>query len=308
MNRPSLQRLLIGAIVATFATVALGPSSAYAQLTPLPTPDPAPGGYGLQAVKTQPPPTEGATITVPGNGASFTESPISVQGICPDGLLIQVYNNNVMVGAVLCEGGSFSLQVSLFAGLNELKAIVYDEVEQAGPESNTVSVTYTDSNFTAFGQLITLTSTYGRRSAAAGTQLGWPIQLSGGNGPYAFSIDWGDGGDPELMSQAVAGTFNIGHIYKNAGIYQINIRVSDVNGVSAFLQLIAVASGEPNSVAGLSGDDGISGTGQPRVEVLWIPTAVAFLFLFPSYWLGRRSQLVSLRNRMLKERDAYGDN
>lgn len=207
-----------------------------------------------------------------------------------------------MVGAVICEGGSFSLQVSLFVGVNELKAVVFDDVDQTGPESNIVSVTYSNSTITAFGQLITLTSTYGRRAAAAGTQLGWPIQLSGGNGPYAFSIDWGDGTEPELMSQAVAGAFNIGHVYKNAGIYQINIRVTDVNGVSAFLQLIAVASGIPTAT-----DEEAEVVAQDRVQILWIPAAIAFILLFPTFWLGRRSQLVSLRNRMLKERDAYSD-
>ena len=56
-----------------------------------------------------------------------------------------------------------------FAGTNELKAIVYDDLEQAGPESNIATVTYTDTNLTRFGELITLTSNYGRRSAANNT-------------------------------------------------------------------------------------------------------------------------------------------
>lgn len=302
-HRSAFQWTFTTMVIMVVAALFCSTSPAHAQLTPIPTPDPQPGGYGLQAVKKQAAPTEGATITVPGNGASFTNSPITVQGICPTGLLIQIYNNNVMVGAVMCQNGSFSLEVSLFAGTNELKAMVLDEVDQTGPESNTVTVTYTDTRFTAFGQLVTLTSAYGRRSAAAGTQLGWPLQLSGGSGPYAFSIDWGDGTEPQLMSLAVAGAFNIAHIYKNAGIYQINIRVTDVNGVTAFLQLIAVASGEP--VAG-SGDTGATnGKVQERVIILWIPAAVALILLFPTYWLGRRSQLVSLRNRMLKERDAF---
>ena len=272
-------------------------------LTPIPPPDDIPGGYGLEATKTQPAPTVGASITVPGNGASFTNSPITVQGICPDGLLVQVYNNDVMVGAVMCQSGSFSLEVSLFAGTNELKAIVFDALDQAGPESNTVSVTYTDTQFTAFGQLVTLTSVYGRRAAAAGSQLVWPLQLSGGTGPYAFSIDWGDGSEAQLMSHSLAGALDIAHIYKNAGIYQINIRVTDANGVSAFLQLIAVSSGEVDPTAGQT--DATDGAMRERVIILWIPAAVALLLLGPAYWLGRRSQLVSLRNKMLKEREAY---
>src|SRR5690606_5607685 len=106
-----------------------------AAINPLPTPDPGVGSYGLEATKPKPPPTSVATITTPGNGASFTESPITVSGLCEDGLTIQVYNNGVMVGAVPCESGSFSLQISLFAGQNDITAIQYDELAQASPIS-----------------------------------------------------------------------------------------------------------------------------------------------------------------------------
>ena len=270
-------------------------------ITQIPTPEPKPGSYGLEATKKKAPPTTGATITTPGNGASFGTSPITVSGICPGDLLVQLYNNGVMVGSVVCKGGSFSLQVSLFAGVNELTAIVYDEIDQAGPTSNVVTVNYTDTRFTAFGALVTLTSSYGRRSAAAGSQLTWPLQLSGGTGPYAFSIDWGDGTAAELKSQALAGLVTIAHTYKKAGIYQVNIKVTDVNGVSAFLQVIAVSSGKVDAAATTNA------TTQTKeiIRVIWIPAVVALALLIPAYWLGRRSQLVSIKNKMLKERDAY---
>jgi hypothetical protein len=274
-----------------------------AALTPIENPEPKPGSFGLEATKTQDPPTQGATITTPGNGASFNTSPITVNGICPNDLLVQVYNNSVMVGAVMCTNGSFSLQVSLFAGTNELTAIVYDNLDQAGPVSNTVTVTYNNTNFTAFGALVTLTSSYGRRSAPAGNELTWPLQLSGGTGPYAFSLDWGDGTATELKSQSLAGLVNITHSYKKAGIYQANIKVTDVNGVSAFLQVIAVASGKVD--ANTSTPDGANG--EPVAKVLWVPAAVSFVLLPVTYWLGRRSQLVSLRNKMLKERESFKD-
>ena len=153
-----LPQLLAGLSLAIVSLLVV--SSTTRAITPLPTPDPKPGGYGLEATKTQAPPTMGATITTPANGASFSTSPITVNGLCPQGLLVQVYNNGVMVGSVMCENGSFSVEVSLFAGTNELKAIVYDDLEQAGPESNIATVTYTDTNFTRFGELITLTSNY----------------------------------------------------------------------------------------------------------------------------------------------------
>ena len=272
-------------------------------ITPLPTPEPKPGSYGLEATKTQEPPTQGATITTPGNGASFSTSPVTVNGICPTDLLVQVYNNNVMVGAVMCVNGSFSVQVSLFAGANELSAIVFDTLDQAGPVSNIVTVNYTDTNFSAFGALITLTSSYGRRSAAAGTELSWPLQLSGGTGPYAFSLDWGDGAATELKSQSLAGLIGISHTYKKAGIYQANIKVTDVNGVSAFLQVIAVSNGKVDVTPEAPNTNG-TGSG---VTVLWIPAVVAVVLLLPAFWLGRRSQIVSLRNKMLKEHNANKD-
>ena len=293
--------ILSGCLLALFVLPA---SSAHA-INALPTPPPKPGSYGIEATKPQPPPTQGATITTPGNGASYSNSPITVNGICPTGLLVQVYNNGVMVGSVMCTNGSFSLQVGLFPGTNELSAIVYDDLEQAGPTSNIVTVTYTDTRFTAFGAIMTLTSSYGRRSAPAGGTLTWPLQLSGGTGPYAFSIDWGDGSKPELKSQALAGVIDISHIYKKAGIYQVNITVTDVNGATAFLQLIAVASGKVD-VAPAAGDQK-KAAAAPSPQILWIPTIILLILLIPTYWLGRRSQLVSLRNRMLKERDAYSD-
>lgn len=294
--------ITIGAyLLALFAFVQ--PAGAINQL---PTPEPIPGSYGLEATKTQEAPTQAATITTPGSGGSYSTSPITVSGVCQTDMLVQVYNNGVMVGAVMCTSGSFSLQVSLFAGINELTAIMYDDLEQAGPVSNTVSVTYNDTSFSAFGQLITLTSSYGRRSAPAGSELTWPLQLTGGTGPYAFSIDWGDVTAAELKSQSLAGLVNIAHKYKNAGIYNVNIRVTDSNGVSAFLQIIAVSSGKVDaSAAGGTGTDTAVGT--PKTEVLWIPAAIGVALLLPTYWLGRLSEVVSIRNKMLKERETGKD-
>jgi len=277
------------------------PAQPVSAITQIPTPNPQPGSYGLEATKPKAPPKVGATIATPGNGSSFSTSPITVNGICPTDLLVQVYDNGVMVGSVMCKNGSFSMQVSLFAGKNELSAIVYDELDQPGPKSNIVTVTYTDTHFTAFGALVTLTSSYGRRSAATGSELGWPLQLSGGTGPYAFSIDWGDGTPMELKSQSLGGVVAIAHVYKKAGIYAVNVRATDVGGVSAFLQVVALASGKVDSTSPTAKDSADT----PPPAILWTPTIASMVLLLPAFWLGRQSQLVSLHNKMLKERDVY---
>lgn len=275
-------------------------------LDKIPDPNPKPGSYGLEATKRQAPPKRGATITTPGNGASFSSTPTTVNGICPNGLLVEVLNNGVMVGSVMCKNGSFSLKVSLFPGTNELSALVYDELNQVGPKSNTVKVKFNDTHFDEFGESLTLTSSYGRRSAALGNQLDWPLQLSGGSGPYAFSVDWGDGSKPELKSQTLTGVVAIAHSYKKAGIYQVNVIATDVKGVSAFLQVVGVSSGKVDGqLASQNGADDAKDNGGAQTKIDWMPTVTSIALLFPSYWLGRRSQVVSLRKKMLKERDGY---
>lgn len=284
-------KMILGVGLASFSMLVLMPLSASA-INPLPIPPPGSGSYGLEATKRQPPPTTGATISIPGSGASFTTSPITVSGICPTGLLVQVYNNDVMVGSVMCTNGSFSLQVSLFQGENQITARVYDDLDQAGPLSNVATVNFNNANFSGFSSPVTLTSNFGRRGAAPGSTLTWPLQLSGGTGPYAFSIDWGDGTPPELKSQAAAGLVNLSHVFSKAGIYTVSIKVTDSQGATGFIQLVAVANGNVNA-ANTSSAPAATTTGPAKV--LWLPAAICLILLVPAYWLGRQSVIAAKR-------------
>jgi hypothetical protein len=296
-RRAGTWAISLGFWIAVFA-----PFTAHAAIfNPIPNPPPGAGSYGIEATKRQLPPTTAATISTPGNGASFTESPITVSGLCTQDLLVQVYNNGVLVGSIICTNGSFSLQVTLFTGQNDLTVTQFDDLGQASPESNKVTVSYNNASFQAFGTLITLTSNYGRRAANPGDTLTWPLLLSGGSGPYAFSIDWGDGSKPDLKSQGLAGEVGISHVYNQAGVYRVTIRVTDVNGVTAFLQLVAVANGKATTA---STEDTKTKT-ITITKVVWIPAVVALLLLFPAYWLGRRSELVSLHKQLEKNMENY---
>lgn len=294
---------LLAAICCCALVWLLLPLPAHAAITPIPDPPPAPGSYGLEATKSQPAPKTAATITTPGNSASFSTSPITVSGLCTTGLLVQVYNNGALAGAINCTNGSFSLQVSLFTGQNDLSATQFDDLDQASPDSNHVSVSYNNANFLAFGALITLTSNYGRRAANPGSTLTWPLLLSGGTGPYAFSIDWGDGKPAELKSQALAGEISISHTYSQSGIYHLTVRVTDTNGVSAFLQLVAIANGTPTGAGAAKAGGGTS----VITKVMWIPAAICLILLLPTYWLGRRSELLSLHRRLEKDLTNYNE-
>jgi hypothetical protein len=100
------------------------------------------GSVGLEGKINSEPPKTGATITLPRDGTTVTNLPTTISGLCPTGLLVKIYKNNVFAGSAQCNNGSFSIQIDLFSGRNELVARVYDSLDQAGPDSNTVVVTF----------------------------------------------------------------------------------------------------------------------------------------------------------------------
>ncbi len=282
-------------LVALFALVL--PVSAVSALG---SPDPEQdGSVGLEGRISSPPPTQAATITTPSNGQTFSSSPIRVAGLCKSGLLVKIFSNNVFVGSVTCTNGSFSLQVGLFSGKNELIARVYDDLDQAGPGSNLVSVTFNDANYAQYGTQLTLTSNYARRGANPGDKLTWPIALSGGTPPYALSIDWGDSSGNQLLSQGFGGNITITHTYTSAGIYDVVIKATDKNGSTAYLQVVGVANGEASQKSGNSNSSSTITT-KISPEWYWFLPVVPLLIL--AFWLGGRNELYVIRKRLDRAR------
>lgn len=261
-----------------------------------PVENPQGGSIGLEGKIPSAPPTRGATITTPSNGQSFGKTPITVAGLCPKGLLVKVFSNNVFVGSVQCDTGSYSLQVDLFSGANDLVARVYDAFDQAGPDSNIVRVTYNDAQFNPFGySQLSLTSPYAQRGADPGQTLTWPIILSGGTGPYAISVDWGDSKTSDLISQQFTGTIDLKHVYDSAGMYRVIIKATDKNGLTAYLQLVAIANGAITSNT-TNGDNNKEPTVITRI--MWIPAAICIVLVGVAFWLGKRYELASIRKHL----------
>lgn len=247
----------------------------------------------IEGIIPSPPPSQGATITLPASGSVFSSQPITVSGLCPSGLLIKIFDNNVFVGSVYCQNGSYTLQIDLFSGQNDLTAIDYDALDQAGPTSNSVSVSYNGGQFIASSVPLSLTSNYAERGAAPGSEIDWPIIINGGSPPYAISVDWGDGNSAELISQQSAGTVIIKHNYNIAGLYQVIIKATDVNGQNAFLQVVGQATGA------IQANNNTATKNQPKVirEIIWWPELILLIFIVISFWLGRRQQISSFKKR-----------
>jgi hypothetical protein len=249
---------------------------------------------GIDGIIRSDPPTVAATITTPTNGQVISTLPVRISGLCTGEVLVKVFSNGVFIGSAQCTNGTYSLQADLFSGNNDLIARVYDALDQVGPDSNTVSVTFTQGGFNQSGPRVSLTTSYAKRGANPGETLTWPIAISGGTAPYAVSVDWGDG-TTELISRAAAGGFDLKHTYDKAGVYTIIIKATDSGGNSAFLQLVGVGNG-----ALAQDNQADNGATVIRTVYVWWPLIISAVLIMLSFWLGGRNKLETLRRQAEK--------
>jgi hypothetical protein len=258
------------------------------------------GSVGVEGKVPSAAPSTAPTINIPSNGQSFSALPITVSGFCPNNTVVEIYKNNVFAGSAECQGGSYKLQIDLFDGRNDLIARAYDDLNQVSPDSATVTVSF-NNPAPSLGPRILLTSQFSKRGANPGSILTWPVTLSGGTAPFAFTIDWGDKTNPDLFTRQIDGNFDIQHTYAQAGVYNVLIRASDATGNLAFLQVVAVGNG-PIQQQNRNSNNIIS-TVNTKVPLL--PIIILTVLVFVSFWLGRRHQLEDIRRRLHKGEDGY---
>lgn len=254
------------------------------------------GSTGIEGTVSGSAPTQAATITVPKNGQSFSSIPIDVAGLCPKGLLVEIFKNNVFAGSVQCSNGSYSVQIDLFSGKNDLVAKVYDSLNQAGPDSNKVSVTLNDT-VAISGPRISLTTAYAKRGANPNETLTWPLTVSGGSPPYAISADWGDKSIAQLTSLQIPGNFEQKHTYNSSGIYKIIFQATDTKGQSAYLQVVGIGNGPIQQTTNANQAVG-STTVVTKKVILWWPLIVLFALTLVAFWLGKRHETETLKKRL----------
>lgn len=279
-------------VVLTVVSVWWAPGGTEAQSSQ----NPQQGAIGIEGVVPSDPPTTGAVITFPANQQVFTELPIRVSGICPAGLLVKIFKNEVFGGSVVCsDAGTFELSMDLFSGSNEIVARVFDALDQPGPDSNTVVVQYdSGSDISQAFERLVITSNFAKRGANPGETLRWPMQINGGLPPYAVSVDWGDG-EESLISLPTAGEFEIEHVYELPGTYTVVVRASDANSTVAYFQVVAVSNGaiaeQTNATENTPPTRFIT-----RFE-LW-PLYVMFILIISTFWLGKRYEHRRLKKQM----------
>lgn len=274
-------------------------TSVYAQSSQ----NPQTGSIGVTGQIPADPPTVGATITFPTTGQVFTSVPIATEGICPADLLVKIFKNQVFAGSVICQAnGTYQIDIDLFSGRNEIVARVFDALEQPGPDSNTVTINYDDSAESSGADKLILTSNYATRGANPGETLIWPLGLSGGVGPYAVSVDWGDGTN-DVLSLDFVGNFNLKHAYEQPGTYKTIVKAADSTGDTAFLQLVSIGNGLLQGKL----DDGTGSADSVitrKVFVLW-PLYIMVAFVVSTFWLGRKYELRRIRKRLEKNEQVF---
>lgn len=253
------------------------------------------------------PPTSPAVILVPTDGTHFTESVIAVSGTCQYGLLIEIMRNNAFAGSQTCSAaGTFSLQITIIPGSNVLFARVSDSLGQYGPDSTLVTV-YLDPATPApvvpggGSKPVSPTAALPFLIYTQPVERGvYPKQLisiaydvDGGITPYAISINWGDGSQPDIVVLTAAGNFNKDHIYDRPGQFVVSISGTDSKQNKAFIQTIVIVNGVvPKTVSTAFGtvicqEDTIVCTIISSTNMLW-PILMLALALTVSFWAGEQ--------------------
>ncbi|MFO0862385.1 MAG: PKD domain-containing protein [Candidatus Saccharibacteria bacterium] len=270
----------------------------------------ASGSVTINGIVPGPPPATPPTIDSPTQGQNFDVKNISVSGGCIVGLLVKVFDNNIFAGSTLCQaGGTWSLQIDLNIGRNDLIARQYDTLNQSSPDSDTVTVYYVPPSIspsipgdntsppvqTAEFEL-RINYDYTVIGVFPGQPFRLPISFYGGTPPYAVSIDWGDG-STSLYSRSNSKEFVSEHIYKEAGYKTVTIKVTDAEGNTAYLQFVLVVNGRVNSPFAVPIFDG------GRLAIAWpilgltvgVGAGIAAGILLERHYLVRRKKRKNLQ-------------
>jgi hypothetical protein len=265
--------------------------------------------YAVRAKVPAVPLTESAEITNPKTGNHFKTKPIGISGTCPYQSYVELFRNGAFSGVTICNQDStfFSLDTDLTAGINVLQAHVFNITDDEGPLGQPVTIYYDPPQppqqilpaQKPDNQPFRLSSDYKHRGFAVNEEISWQLVISGGSGPYAFNVKWGDGNESNYV-QKDNSPLEINHNYNKAGIYDVKIQGVDVIGSQAFLQLSALVTQDRNALITGTSSGGpklpLNLSQQSALVWLWPSYAIVVAMVF-SFWLGEMQQLHILAHR-----------
>lgn len=250
------------------------------------------GSVSLGGMVSGPAPQSAAGIQQPVTGQTFRDRSITVKGTCPTGSFVQIFRNGIFAGTAVCNGNSFSLRIDLVIGKNDLVAKVFDNLGQFGPESAAVIVYYKPLVAPSNQQLLVTTeSSY--QGVSVGEKLNLKITIAGGEAPYAAVIKWGDG-TQSVVAREMPGQFTVDHTYREGGIYDVSVEVTDRGGNHAELQTVVLVNGLAKPLANIVNTPSLTQEVSPFLTIIW-PLYLILLLVVTSFWLGERYELFKLK-------------
>jgi hypothetical protein len=274
------------------------------------------------------PPSTGAVITSPQTKSKVKKPLLQVTGTCPSGNIAAVYNNGQFAGSTIClTDNSFQATVQLRVGINTLQAQNYDDLNQSGPATSQIEVVFEPDNpalpipavvntaddITLDPSIpdtlapqpsenpchapvdpeatteLSLTVSCVTRNIFVGEKISLPISVLGGIGPYALSVDWGEGDSAQLYSLSKPGHHQLSHAYSVPRIKNISLLVADSSGQTYQLGTVISINDD--------GSDEITAAGVSpfqnalnNLTGIWLEVSVplywAVVTLFLGFWVG----------------------
>lgn len=271
------------------------------------SPPPQSGSVGITGTMPGKAPTLGARIVTPSDGQHFATSPVTFTGTCPPTTLVEIFKNDIFAGSIPCSATStFSVDIDLLIGKNVMVAKVFDSLNQAGPDSNKVTVYYDAlppqssplSTLDFGGAQLLLNTDAVFRGTFPSQNLSVPITIIGGTPPYAVEVQWGDAGS-QIVPRKDSSPFKVVHAYQKPGTYQISLQATDGTGRVAFLTVASIVNGQP-PVAAAATSDGSDSSSLAKLLLLW-PLYTGLVAVVASFWLGevREKHVLARRGQLL---------
>ena len=265
------------------------------------------------AIVSGPAPTVGTKIITPKNGLNIVDQEtIEVTGTCSKNTFVVIQDNNKLVGSTVCtDAGIFMLQIQLQSGKNVLSALNYDNLNQSGPDTPTVTIYVTKTNIPVevpapilpnnpsiipgvdsglsdcndykAGELsiggeprvaiVCLPRLFGPKIQQVLGFIVW-----GGAPPYAVNIDWGNNSEGELLSMPTQGYRTKTFSYAIPGIYNVVLKLKDKDNKTAIVQAAVQVNGETKTPFAAFTDD--------ILHTSWFKTPVPLYLVAVAITLG----------------------
>lgn len=134
------------------------------------------------------------------------------------------------------------------------------------------------------------------RGISTGETTSVPIQVSGGQPPYALSINWGD--DLTDLRTVLDSEFHLyEHTYTTPGIHSMSLKTTDSQNTSSFLQTVVQVNDESSPVTGATS---FFGSISSSLNAIWteapVPLYWAAVTLVAGFWIGDIFQRVFSKN------------